>query len=133
PALVTDPWLNAPGNATTLKWHNDGNADHDSTRGNNVWAAEDRNNTNNVMDKAAVSLTPQPNLSFDFVPDFTQAPTVTNPPNQQFNITNLFYWNNIIHDITYLYGFDEVSGNFQNNNLGRGGQQNDYVIADAQD
>ncbi len=133
PALVTDPWLLAPGNATTLKWHNDGTADHDSTRGNNVWAAEDRNNTNNIIDKAAVSTTPQPNLTFDFVPDFTQAPTTTTPPNQQFNITNLFYWNNIVHDLTYLYGFDEVSGNFQNSNLGRGGLGADYVIADAQD
>ena len=133
PALVTDPWTSAPGNATTLKWHNDGTLDHDSTRGNNVWAAEDRNNTNNLMDKAAVSTTPQPTLTFDFVPDFTVAPTTTTPPNQQFNITNLFYWNNIIHDITYLYGFNEVSGNFQNDNMGRGGAAGDYVIADAQD
>lgn len=133
PQLHTDPWTMAPGNATTLNWHNDGTADHDSTRGNNVWAAEDRNNTNAVIDRAAVSQTPQPNLTFDYVPDFTQAPTTTTPPNQQFNITNLFYWNNIMHDIVYQYGFNEVSGNFQNSNLGRGGLGNDYVIADAQD
>jgi len=133
PVLHTDPWTMAPGNATSLKWHNDGTADHDSTRGNNVWAAEDRANTNTVIDKAAVSQTPQPNLTFDYVPDFTVAPTLTSPPNQQFNITNLFYWNNIMHDIVYLYGFDEPSGNFQNNNQGRGGLGNDYVIADAQD
>ena len=133
PALVTDPWLLAGGNATSLKWHNDGTSDHDSTRGNNVWAAEDRSNTNSVIDKAAISTSPQPNLSFDFNPDFTQTPDVTTPPNQQFNITNLFYWNNIIHDIMYQYGFDEVAGNFQKDNLGRGGVGNDYVIADAQD
>lgn len=133
PSLHVDPWTMAPGNATTLNWHNDGTLDHDSTRGNNVWAAEDRNNTNSVIDRAAVSQTPQPSLTFDYVPDFTQAPTTTTPPNQQFNITNLFYWNNIMHDITYLYGFDEPSGNFQNSNLGRGGAGNDYVIADAQD
>lgn len=133
PQLHTSPWTMAPGNATTLNWHNDGTADHDSTRGNNVWAAEDRNNTNAVIDRAAVSQTPQPDLTFDYVPDFTQAPTTTTPPNQQFNITNLFYWNNIMHDVLYLYGFNEVSGNFQNTNLGRGGLGNDYVIADAQD
>jgi Fungalysin metallopeptidase (M36)/Secretion system C-terminal sorting domain/Fungalysin/Thermolysin Propeptide Motif/Domain of unknown function DUF11 len=133
PSIVINPWNMAPGNATSLKWHNDGTAEHDSTRGNNVWAAEDRNNTNNIIDRAAVSTTPQPDLTFDFVPDFTVAPTTTTPPNQQFNITNLFYWNNIVHDITYLYGFDEVSGNFQNNNQGRGGLGADYVIADAQD
>ena len=38
-----------------------------------------------------------------------------------------------MHDITYQYGFDEVAGNFQANNLGRGGAGNDYVLADAQD
>ena len=38
-----------------------------------------------------------------------------------------------MHDIVYQYGFNEVSGNFQNSNLGRGGLGNDYVIADAQD
>lgn len=133
PSLHTDPWLMAPGNATSLKWHNDGTNDHDSTRGNNVWAAEDRANTNATIDKAAVSQTPQPTLTFDYVPDFTQTPIVTTPPNQQFNITNLFYMNNIMHDALYLYGFDEVSGNFQNNNQGRGGLGNDYVIGDAQD
>jgi uncharacterized repeat protein (TIGR01451 family) len=133
PSLHIDPWTLAPGNATTLKWHNDGTQEHDSTRGNNVWAAEDRNNTNTVIDKAALSQTPQPNLTFDYVPDFTQAPTTTTPPNQQFNITNLFYMNNIMHDIVYQYGFNEVSGNFQNDNMGRGGAGNDYVIADAQD
>lgn len=45
----------------------------------------------------------------------------------------MFYWNNIVHDISYQYGFDEVSGNFQANNLNRGGKGNDYVLADAQD
>lgn len=133
PVIHTDPWTMAGGNATTLKWHNDGTTEHDSTRGNNVYAAEDRNNTNGVIDKAAVSQTPQPSLTFDYVPDFTQAPTLTTPPNQQFNITNLFYWNNIMHDISYIYGFNEVSGNFQRDNQGRGGFGNDHVFADAQD
>ncbi|MBI5858871.1 MAG: M36 family metallopeptidase [Sphingobacteriales bacterium] len=133
PTLHIDPWVMAPGNATSLKWHNDGTLEHDSTRGNNVWAAEDRNATNSVIDKAAVSQTPQPNLTFDYVPDFAAIPTATTPPNQQFNITNLFYMNNIMHDVLYLYGFDEVSGNFQNDNQGRGGLGSDYVIGDAQD
>jgi len=33
----------------------------------------------------------------------------------------------------YRYGFDEVSGNFQQHNFGRGGAENDAVIANAQD
>ena len=131
--LVSNPWTMAPGNATSLGWHNDGSTDHDSTRGNNVWAAEDIAGTNNKIDKSALSSTPSPNLNFDNTPDYTQAPTTNSPPNQSFGITNLFYWNNIMHDLSYLYGFDERAGNFQDSNMGRGGIGNDYVIADAQD
>ena len=48
-------------------------------------------------------------------------------------MTNLFYWNNVIHDLHYLYGFNEAAGNFQQNNYGKGGQGNDRLDADAQD
>ena len=135
-ALRTDPWLAAPGNATTLKW-NTGLAatDYNYTRGNNVWAYEDRANSNaGSVAKSASSSTALPNLTFDFTPNYTVDPTQTTPvPNQQFNITNLFYWNNVIHDIMYIYGMDEVGGNFQDDNLGRGGAGNDHVNAEAQD
>ncbi len=135
PALQTNPWTIAPGNATSLKWHSDGTNDYIYTRGNNVWAYHDRTN-NNTPDptKSATSTTPGDPLTFNFIPDFTVAPTQTTPvENQQFNITNLFYWNNIIHDLVYQYGFDEAGGNFQLNNQGRGGTGNDFVRAEAQD
>ncbi|PFH49527.1 hypothetical protein AMATHDRAFT_62981 [Amanita thiersii Skay4041] len=48
-------------------------------------------------------------------------------------VTQLFYTSNMVHDIYYRYGFDEVSGNFQQYNFERGGQENDAVIANAQD
>ncbi len=48
-------------------------------------------------------------------------------------ITNLFYWNNIMHDVFYQYGFNEKSGNFQDENYGKGGAAKDGVIANAQD
>ena len=48
-------------------------------------------------------------------------------------VTNLFYWANIIHDVTYHYGFDEAAGNFQVNNYGNGGVGNDSVRSEAQD
>jgi len=133
-ATRTDPWTAAPGNATTQKWHSDGTNDYTYSRGNNVWAYHDRNN-NNAGDpsRSAQSTTPDP-LTFNFTPDFTVAPTQTTPiQNQQFNITNLFYWNNIIHDVMYQYGFDEPNRNFQDNNMGRGGNGNDHVNAEAQD
>ncbi|KAH9272725.1 extracellular metalloproteinase 1 [Batrachochytrium salamandrivorans] len=40
---------------------------------------------------------------------------------------NLFYVSNLMHDITYQYGFTEKAGNFQKDNFGKGGQGNDAV------
>ena len=132
-ALVTNPWLMAPGNATSLGWHNDGSVFYESTRGNNVYAYEDRNADNNPG-LSGVSSTPQPDLTFNFTPDYGLEPVITAPaPNQQFNTTNLFYWNNLVHDLAYIYGFTESARNFQNNNQGRGGAGADYVLAEAQD
>ncbi len=98
---------------------------HTNTRGNNVWAQEDANN-NNGTGASPTSAT----LEFDF--PYTQA-TGTAAANQNAAITNLFYWNNLIHDVLYRYGFDEPSGNFQKDNQGKGGVGNDFVYADAQD
>ena len=135
PDLRTNPWTLSPGNATSLKWHSDGANDFNYTRGNNVWAYHDRSNQNTPdQNRSALSTTGPDPLTFNFVPDFTVTPIQTTPiENQQFNITNLFYWNNIIHDLMYQYGLDEVSGNFQFNNQGRGGLGNDAVRAEAQD
>jgi uncharacterized repeat protein (TIGR01451 family) len=131
--LVTNPWQSAPGNATSLNWHSNGTIDFNYTRGNNVWVQEDVNG-NNGTGTPGNSSTPADPLNFDYTPNFTVAPTQTTPnPNQQFSLTNLFYWNNVIHDISYLYGFDEPSGNFQASNQGRGGAGNDFVYADCQD
>ena len=133
PALVTDPWTKAPGNATTLGWHYDGTTYFTQTRGNNVHAYEDRAGTN-AIGVTESSSTAEPSLTFNFVPNLTLEPTVrTTAPNQQFNTTNLFYWNNLMHDMSYLYGFTETARNFQSNNQGRGGTGNDYVLAEAQD
>ncbi|WP_158638433.1 M36 family metallopeptidase [Panacibacter ginsenosidivorans] len=131
-ALVSNPWelAGTGNNATSLKWNDDGTTTYDYTRGNNVLAQED-SNANNGNGKRAISTTAIPDLTFDYPPDYTQQPTIT--VNRNFAITNLFYWNNIMHDISYQYGFDELSGNFQANNLGRGGTDGDYVLADAQD
>lgn len=135
PSLVTDPFNNAgtTNPVTALGWHSDSVTDYNYTRGNNVWAREDRANNNGSPTPgiSAISTTALPSLTFDFPWSTSTAPTTTD--NQRFAITQLFYWNNIMHDITYQYGFDEVSGNFQKANLDRGGIGNDYVIADAQD
>ncbi|KAJ1329990.1 hypothetical protein BSLG_010833 [Batrachochytrium salamandrivorans] len=41
---------------------------------------------------------------------------------------NLFYISNVMHDISYQYGFTERAGNFQTNNFGKGGRGNDAVV-----
>eukprot|EP01079_Euglenida_sp_SAG-EU17-18_P001900 gene1900-2970_t len=49
-------------------------------------------------------------------------------------IGNLFYWNNVIHDIFYKFGFDEKGGNFQETNFEESANgQNDAVQANGQD
>jgi extracellular elastinolytic metalloproteinase len=115
--------------ASDFGWHDiNGVAgpEYTITRGNNVHADTDldANNTpdGNAPDGGA-------GLVFDYAFDDTQSATTYRP----FAITNLFYWNNIIHDVSYLYGFNEVAGNFQENNYGNGGAASDYVYADAQD
>jgi len=46
--------------------------------------------------------------------------------------TNLFYFVNTAHDYYYSLGFNEAAGNFQTDNLGKGGVGGDPVIAEAQ-
>jgi len=132
PSLVTDPWKLSPHNsgATPFIWNDDGIHQYQYTRGNNVLAQTDRNG-NNGVGKRAVGSVRGNHLYFDFIPDFNKEPT--DSANWSFAVTNLFYWNNIMHDLSYQYGFDEQAGNFQRNNLDRGGMGNDYVFADALD
>lgn len=125
--VESQPWSLAP-NASPFGWHDDDGADgaeYTNTRGNNVWASEDRD-ANNVFGYAPDG---GASLDFDFPIDLNDDPI----DYEDVAITNLFYWNNLIHDVMYQYGFDEVSGNFQANNYGNGGVAGDYVNADAQD
>jgi hypothetical protein len=44
-------------------------------------------------------------------------------------VVNIFYYCSYMHDFFYLLGFKEPDGNFQQDNFGRGGAQNDPVDA----
>jgi Ca2+-binding RTX toxin-like protein len=115
--------------ASPFGWHDTNGvagAEFTDTRGNNVSAQEDRDNN----DTGGFRPDGGAGLVFDFPFDDVNL----DPPSyESAAITNLFYVNNISHDIHYQYGFDEVSGNFQENNYGRGGLGGDAVQADAQD
>ena len=123
--LVTDP---ANLTASPFGWHDtDGaaGAEFTITRGNNVYAYDD------IADNDAPGTSPDglAALHFDFPIDFSMAPSVS----LDAATTNLFYWNNVIHDILYQYGFNEACGNFQENNYGNGGAGSDGVNAESQD
>jgi len=45
--------------------------------------------------------------------------------------TSLFFTTNFFHDFLYDLGFDEASGNFQEDNFGRGGSGSDSINANA--
>lgn len=115
--LVVNP---EDGTASPNGWFTGGSMD-----GNNVHACPDTSPANNVCDS-----NPQcSGTTCDFPINLSQQPS-----NYVAAATaNLFYWNNLIHDVQYQYGFDEPGGNFQENNFGRGGNGSDSVNADAQD
>ncbi|WP_298323726.1 M36 family metallopeptidase [uncultured Dokdonia sp.] len=112
--------------ASPFGWHDTNGAtgaEYTVTRGNNVNAYEDGDNTGFQPDGGS-------DLFFDYPIN-----TVFSNGSQSESaaITNLFYWNNIVHDVLYQYGFDEASGNYQENNYDNGGVGNDHVNAEAQD
>lgn len=123
--IVSDP---SDAIASPYGWHDwDGSpgAEFTETKGNNVLANEDKNGNNGSGATAEGGTT----LTFDFPFNLPE-----NPNNYLHGaITNLFYMNNMMHDVFYHYGFDEESGNFQKNNYGNPGNGNDFVVADAQD
>jgi len=116
-SLAFDP---ADPDASPFAWHDTNGvpgAESLLTRGNNAQAS--------VLG-SGFQPSGGPTLDFDFAPVLTQltdsAPT-----------TNVFYWVNWLHDLHYHYGFDEASGNFQQNNYGAGGAASDSVRIEIQD
>ncbi|KAI8905885.1 Fungalysin metallopeptidase-domain-containing protein [Gorgonomyces haynaldii] len=100
---------------------------YNSTMGNNVYAQSNPDGGNSYEDNYRPS--GGPSLNFDFPLDLEDEPE----DYLDAAITNLFYWNNIMHDLFYVYGFNEEAGNFQDDNFERGGKGGDAVIANAQD
>ncbi|HSO01742.1 MAG TPA: M36 family metallopeptidase [Gaiellaceae bacterium] len=116
--------------ASPFGWHDTNGAagaEFTRTRGNNVHAYADRD-ANNVVDPGS-----DPDggagLLFDFPLDLGARPF----DSQAAFVTNLFYWNNVVHDVAANYGFDEASGNFQVANYTGAPGGNDDVRAEAQD
>ena len=120
PTLENDPWL--PDGATT-------------TIGNNVDAGLDLVAPDGIEAATRpVSATRNFDFTYDPAPGIVppgESPTLVNYRNGE--VVNMFYWTNRFHDLTYALGFTELARNFQQNNYGRGGAQNDRVLAQGQD
>ncbi|MBA3240105.1 MAG: M36 family metallopeptidase, partial [Acidobacteria bacterium] len=128
--LNTLVWNPADALASPFGWHDTNGAagaEYTRTRGNNAHAYTDLD-ANNAVDTGS-DPDGGANLQFNYPFDPTKGPELNRPP----AVVNLFYWNNIVHDVFYQYGFNEAAGNFQSNNYGKGGAGNDYVQAEAQD
>jgi extracellular elastinolytic metalloproteinase len=123
-SIIVNP---ADAKASPFGWHDtNGLAGADSlfTRGNNVYAYIDRDGNSDASGYEVRSS----NLRFDF----PYSPTAEPDVQQDAGVVNLFYVNNMMHDIMYQYGFDEGSGNFQFKNYTGKGREDDDVAAMSQ-
>lgn len=113
--LVASPW----------GWHDtngEDGAEYTITRGNNVWAFQDR-------DGNGASSNDEPDGGADLIFDFPFNDQ-DEPENYiEAATANLFYMVNTMHDFAYANGMDESGGAFQTNNYGNGGAGGDPVIA----
>lgn len=123
-AIVNNPWDLI---ASPEGWHSDGVNNYTNTRGNNVYAYSDQNNTNTA------GYSPDGGTSLNF--NFPHADGRYDSPfaYRDAALTNLFYLNNMMHDIFYKFGFNEAARNYQTSNFNNGGLQGDAVKAEAFD
>ncbi len=129
-------------------WHKVANGvPYQYTRGNNVWAFQDpspgplggvpsADPSRTAYNNSGLAGAPKPDepFGFDYPINLNDDPSVY----MKGAIVNLFYWNNIIHDVFYNLGFTEAAGNFEDSHVfstgtKAGGMQADAVLAQAQD
>ncbi|SPC66528.1 related to extracellular elastinolytic metalloproteinase precursor [Ustilago sp. UG-2017b] len=119
------------------------NTVYSDTRGNNVFAQADPSG-NGVWKSESIKRPkgrPSPDKSTDMMFNYPYKWRKSEKKHSELSpadyvaaaTVQLFVTINEYHDLLYAYGFDEVSGNFQEHNFGRGGEGNDGVIAFAQD
>ncbi|KAF8886309.1 metalloprotease [Infundibulicybe gibba] len=103
-------------------WHNRGPG---VTAGNNVAVFKARG--------SRAMATPETGTGLVF--DYTYVDTLSPTTGQNVDAarTNAFYVMNTMHDIAYQYGFREISYNFQMNNFGKGGLENDPIKVQVHD
>ncbi|MBK3798121.1 peptidase [Azospirillum brasilense] len=109
------PWL--PDGATT-------------TRGNNCFAYADLKRPDGFDSGEAVGTVTAPG-TFDTRYDHSKP--ATDRSNLQASLVGMFFHVNWLHDRWYEAGFDEASGNAQEDNFGLGGLDGDPILAEGND
>ena len=109
-------------NASPAGWVTDGQY---TLVGNNADVYADWNDNDSRDDPPVEGTT---NRVFDLPCDLTGHPTNY----VEFSQVQAFYLANMFHDRMYQLGFDEVAGNFQSDNFGRGGYQGDALVIEVQ-
>ncbi|KAI5121545.1 hypothetical protein M0805_002604 [Coniferiporia weirii] len=105
-----------------------------TTWGNNVFAHENWEGRNDWEDNYRPDAGASLNFNYTYDPQLSEDDSLGEAKKYiNTTITQLFYTVNLVHDLYYRYGFDEKAGNFQQDNFGRGGREDDAVIANAQD
>ncbi|UNI18046.1 hypothetical protein JDV02_004343 [Purpureocillium takamizusanense] len=122
--VLQDPWNSA---TSPFTWISNGRSNYTTTRGNNAIAQVNPSGGDGYLNNYRPN---SPSLKFEYQYSPSQ-------PNKEAyrdaSITQLFYTADKYHDLLYVLGFDEKAGNFQDNNNGKGGIGNDFVILNAQD
>ncbi|KAG6899570.1 hypothetical protein C0993_009149 [Termitomyces sp. T159_Od127] len=110
--------------ASPFGWHSDGELNSTDTSGNNVAAFVYRQSVEIANETSD-------GLVFDVKYNDSLDPRVAS--NIDAATVNAFYIANTVHDFTYRYGFTEKAFNFQGNNFGKGGKDDDFVLMSVQD
>lgn len=117
PISTSDPWL--PNNAT-------------QTIGNNVEAYADLQAPDGFSLGDLYGQVSAP-LQFNYRYQFALPSSLKYPKQIHAAITQAFYTTNFVHDWLYDHGFDEISGNGQQDNFSRGGIEADPMHVEIMD
>ncbi|KAL2912347.1 decapping endonuclease targeting mRNA [Polyrhizophydium stewartii] len=110
----------------------------DATASPNGWSTSGTTTNGNNADVAKRTTSEDP-VTYGtgsggvFTSSWSSSSAPSTSANVQTTAVNLFYIANVLHDISYQYGFTEAAGNFQVDNFGKGGQGNDAVTVSVQD
>lgn len=122
-SIVTNPWILT---SSPEGWHSNGTTHYTITRGNNAYAYDDKDD-----DETTFGSSPDGGATRNF--NFAYDANAKAINNLSASTTNLFYISNMMHDVFYKFGFTEAARNFQSNNFGNGGLDDDEVFAQSQD